>query len=152
MDNRLIRNAMDFDIKTSKIKHDQLHSLLNPEQRIASLLLPGGQTAHTESHIEQIMNETFPDFTTRKSDGAYLKERAILTPRNDDADAINAYMFSKLPGPTITYNSADEVCKASTDVLEQQHLYLVEFLNKLNFPGMPPHALNLKNKLPVMLL
>ncbi|GKF85505.1 ATP-dependent DNA helicase PIF1-like protein, partial [Tanacetum coccineum] len=105
-----------------------------------------------ENHIEQIINETFPDFTTKKSDCAYLKERAILTPRNDDADAINAYMFSNLPGPTITYNNADEVCKASTDVLEHQHLYLVEFQNKLNFPGMPPHALNLKNKLPVMLL
>ncbi|GJR40909.1 ATP-dependent DNA helicase PIF1-like protein [Tanacetum coccineum] len=46
-----------------------------------------------ESPTEQIMKETFPDFSTRKSDGAYLKERAILTPRNDDADAINAYMF-----------------------------------------------------------
>ncbi|GJY86872.1 ATP-dependent DNA helicase PIF1-like protein, partial [Tanacetum coccineum] len=71
-----------------------------------------------ESPIEQIVKETFPDFTTSKSDGAYLKERAILTPRNDDADAINAYMFRKLPGPTMTYNSADEVCKASTDVLD----------------------------------
>ncbi|GKD57071.1 ATP-dependent DNA helicase PIF1-like protein, partial [Tanacetum coccineum] len=45
-----------------------------------------------ESPIEQIVKETFPDFTTKKSDSAYLKERAILTPRNDDADAINAYI------------------------------------------------------------
>ncbi|GKD92381.1 ATP-dependent DNA helicase PIF1-like protein, partial [Tanacetum coccineum] len=45
-----------------------------------------------ESHIEQIMNETFPDFTTRKSNGAYLKEQAILTPRNDDADASSIYI------------------------------------------------------------
>ncbi|GJY58347.1 ATP-dependent DNA helicase PIF1-like protein, partial [Tanacetum coccineum] len=102
---------------------------------IASLLLPGGQTAHN-----------------RKSDGAYLKERAILTPRNDDADAINAYMLRKLPGPTMTYNNADEVCKASIDVLDQQHLYPVEFLNTLNFSGMPPQALNLKKELPIMLL
>nr|GEU30250.1 Gag-Pol polyprotein [Tanacetum cinerariifolium] len=87
-----------------------------------------------KSPIEQIVKETFPDFTTRKSDGAYLKEQEILTPRNDDVDAINAYMFGKLPGPTMTYNSADEVCKASTDVLEQQHLYPAKFLNKLNFP------------------
>ncbi|GJT05267.1 ATP-dependent DNA helicase PIF1-like protein [Tanacetum coccineum] len=72
-----------------------------------------------ESPIKHILKETFPDFTTRKSDGTYLKERAILTPRNDDADAINAYMFGKFPGPTMTYNSADEVCKASTDVLDQ---------------------------------
>ncbi|GKF09184.1 ATP-dependent DNA helicase PIF1-like protein, partial [Tanacetum coccineum] len=34
MDNRLIREALDFDIKKSKIEHDQLHSLLNPEQRV----------------------------------------------------------------------------------------------------------------------
>ncbi|GJU01810.1 ATP-dependent DNA helicase PIF1-like protein, partial [Tanacetum coccineum] len=61
-----------------------------------------------ESPIEQIVKETFPDFTTSKSDGAYLKERTILTPRNDDADAINAYMFEKLPCPTVTYNNADE--------------------------------------------
>ncbi|GKB86296.1 ATP-dependent DNA helicase PIF1-like protein [Tanacetum coccineum] len=104
-----------------------------------------------ESPIEQIVNKTFPDFTTRKSDGAYLKQRAILTPRNNDIDAIKA-MFSKLLGPTITYNNADEVCKASTDVLEQQHLYPAEFLNTLNFPGMPPHALNLKKELPIMLI
>ncbi|GJS78703.1 DNA helicase PIF1, ATP-dependent [Tanacetum coccineum] len=106
----------------------------------------GGVTflLRAESPIEQIMKETFPDFTSRKSDGAYLKERTILTPRNDDADAINAYMFGKLPCLTMTYNSADEVCKASTDVLDQQHLYLAEFLNTLNFSGMPPHALNLK--------
>ena len=34
MDNRLIREALDFDSKQSKIEHDQLHSLLNPEQRL----------------------------------------------------------------------------------------------------------------------
>nr|GEV22206.1 ATP-dependent DNA helicase PIF1-like [Tanacetum cinerariifolium] len=106
----------------------------------------------TESLIEQIMKETFPDFTTRKSDGAYLKEQAILTTRNDDADAINAYMFQKVPGPTMTYNSVDEVCKASTNVLDQQHLYPADFLNTLNFPGMPHHALNLKKELLIIFL
>ncbi|GKF52653.1 ATP-dependent DNA helicase PIF1-like protein [Tanacetum coccineum] len=98
------------------------------------------------------MKETFPDFTSRKSDSAYLKERTILTPRNDDANAINAYMFGKLPGLTMTYNSADKVCKASTDVLDQQHLYPAEFLNTLNFSRMPLHALNLKKELLIMLL
>ena len=104
------------------------------------------------SPIEQIVKETFPDFTTRQTEDAYLKERAILTPRNDDADAINAYMFDKLKGETLTYKSADEVCKASTDHLDQQNLYPTEFLNSLNFQGMPPHELNLKRELPIMLL
>nr|GEU84700.1 hypothetical protein [Tanacetum cinerariifolium] len=82
-----------------------------------------------ESPIEWIMEETYLDFTTRQIDDEYLKEKATLTPRNDDADAINAYMFKKLEGGSITYNSADEICKASTDTLDQQDLYPVEFLN-----------------------
>ncbi|GJX95036.1 ATP-dependent DNA helicase PIF1-like protein [Tanacetum coccineum] len=106
----------------------------------------------SDSPIAQIVAETYPNFIERQKDDAYLKERAILTPRNDDADAINAYMFDKLKGESITYNSADEICKASTDTLDQQHLYPIEFLNTLNFPGMPPHALKLKKEFPIMLL
>nr|GEV98954.1 DNA helicase PIF1, ATP-dependent [Tanacetum cinerariifolium] len=80
------------------------------------------------------------------------EERAILTLRNDDADTINAYMFNKLAGQSVTYNSVDEVCEASTETLDQQHLFPTEFLNTLNFLGMPPHALCLKKELPIMLL
>ena len=34
LDNRLIREALDYDMNKSKTEHQQLHSLLNPEQRI----------------------------------------------------------------------------------------------------------------------
>nr|GEW95750.1 ATP-dependent DNA helicase PIF1-like [Tanacetum cinerariifolium] len=103
----------------------------------------------TGSHI---VAETYPNFIERQHDDDYLKERAILTPRNDDVDKINAYMLDKLASSAVTYNSADEVCKASTENLKQQHLFLTEFLNTLNFPGMPSHALCLKKELPIMLL
>ncbi|GJY63437.1 ATP-dependent DNA helicase PIF1-like protein [Tanacetum coccineum] len=102
--------------------------------------------------IEQIVLETYPIFITRQSDESYLKERAILTPGNDDADAINEFMFKKLGGASVTYHSADETCKASTDTKDQHHMYPVEFLNTLNFPGMPLHALCLKRELPMMLI
>ncbi|GJU34080.1 ATP-dependent DNA helicase PIF1-like protein, partial [Tanacetum coccineum] len=59
--------------------------------------------------MEQIVLDTYPNFTSRQADDEYLKERAILTPRNDDADAINEYMFKKLGGAPVTYNSADEI-------------------------------------------
>ncbi|GJU63952.1 helicase-like protein [Tanacetum coccineum] len=95
----------------------------------------------SESPIQQIVEETYPNFIQRQKDDAYLRERAILTPRNDDADAINAYMFDKLAGEGITYQSTDEICKGSTDTLDQHNLYPTEFLNTLNFQGMPPHAL-----------
>ncbi|GJZ86190.1 ATP-dependent DNA helicase PIF1-like protein [Tanacetum coccineum] len=52
----------------------------------------------SESPIQQIFKETYPNFIQRQIDDAYLRERAILMPRNDDADAINAYMFDKLAG------------------------------------------------------
>ncbi|GJU82851.1 ATP-dependent DNA helicase PIF1-like protein [Tanacetum coccineum] len=104
------------------------------------------------SPIENIVAETYPNFIERQHDDEYLKERAILTPRNDDVDEINTYMFNKLSGKSVTYNSDDEICKASTESLDQQQLYPTKFLNTLNFSGMPPHALCLKKELPIMLL
>ncbi|GJZ33286.1 ATP-dependent DNA helicase PIF1-like protein [Tanacetum coccineum] len=85
IDNHLIREALDFDIKKSRAEHQHLHSLLNPEQRIiyedvvqsvhnkkgnfyfvygprgiVSLLLPTGKTAHSRFVIplELIENNT----------------------------------------------------------------------------------------------
>nr|GEZ39505.1 hypothetical protein [Tanacetum cinerariifolium] len=110
----------------------------------------GGLTVLLGSDFRQILPivaETYPTFIERQSDIAYLRERAILTLRNDDADTINAYMFDKLEGESVTYNNADEVCKASTDTLDQQHIYPIEFLNTLNFPRMPP-CLKLKKRTP----
>ncbi|GJW04382.1 ATP-dependent DNA helicase PIF1-like protein [Tanacetum coccineum] len=141
--NKWVLDVGDGNLPAKKKDEDEETWIEIPEEFIISSV---------KSPIEEIVKETFPDFATKQSEEAYLKERAILTPQNDDADAINAYMFEKLPGPTVTYNSADEVCKASTDTLDQQHLYPVEFLNSLNFSGMPPHALHLKKGLPIMLL
>ncbi|GJV33651.1 ATP-dependent DNA helicase PIF1-like protein [Tanacetum coccineum] len=192
LENRLIREALDFDVNKSRAEHAQLHSLLNPEQRmvydkvtesvynesgIASLLLLGGRIAHSRffiplellenstcsikqnTHLAELMQKvklhivlkTYPNFITRQYDESYLKERAIRTPRTDDADAINEFI-SEIGGASVTYHSADEICKASTSTEDQHHLYPVEFLNTLNFLGMPPHALCLKRELPVMLI
>ncbi|GKE31487.1 ATP-dependent DNA helicase PIF1-like protein [Tanacetum coccineum] len=50
------------------------------------------------SPIAQIVAKTYPNFIERHKEDAYLRERAILTPRNDDANAINAYILDKLEG------------------------------------------------------
>ncbi|GJS05278.1 ATP-dependent DNA helicase PIF1-like protein [Tanacetum coccineum] len=113
---------------------------------------PGFIINSSNSPIEAIVAKTYPNFIERQHDKEYLKERAILTLRNNDVDEINTYMFKKLTGKSVTYNSADEVCKASTESLDQQQLYPTKFLNTLNFSGMPPHALCLKKELPIMLL
>ncbi|XP_071740749.1 uncharacterized protein [Rutidosis leptorrhynchoides] len=102
--------------------------------------------------IEAIVDTIFPDFINKQEDDDYLRERAILTTRNDDADEINKHMFKKLQGAKMTFKSSDEICKGSTDNINQHYSYPVEFLNKLNFPGVPPHKLKLKLGQPIMLL
>ncbi|XP_071740008.1 uncharacterized protein [Rutidosis leptorrhynchoides] len=104
------------------------------------------------SPIDTIVDTIFPDFIANHQDEDYLRERAILTTRNDDADQINKRMFKKLQSQSITYQSSDEICKGSIDALEQHQAYPVEFLNKLNFTGIPPHKLKLKIGQPIMLL
>ncbi|GJZ41551.1 ATP-dependent DNA helicase PIF1-like protein [Tanacetum coccineum] len=174
LDNRLIREALNFDVNKSRAEHEKLHSLLNPEQHLVydkdeapmsqryafeeldktlrdrlgyknrdkrncifggmTVLLggdfrqilpviPKAKRPEVSTPIEQIVLETYLDFTTRQTDESYLKERAILTPRNDDADAINEFIFKKLAGVSMTYNSADEIYKASIDTADQHHLY-----------------------------
>ncbi|XP_071720736.1 uncharacterized protein [Rutidosis leptorrhynchoides] len=102
--------------------------------------------------IEAIADTIFPNFMEKHKDEEYLRERAILMPRNDDADQINKHMFKKLQSQSMIFQSSDEICKGSTDALEQQQSYSVEFLNKLNFPSVPHHKLKLKIGQPIILL
>ena len=60
--------------------------------------------------------------------------------------------MSSLNGEVHEYLSSDSICKASSNVPDQDLLYTVEFLNTLRFPGLPNHKLTLKIGLPVMLL
>nr|GEX23504.1 ATP-dependent DNA helicase PIF1-like [Tanacetum cinerariifolium] len=100
---------------------------------LVRMRLKVGYVADMEE-TKKIGADTYPNFIERHHDDKYLKEWAILTPKIDDIDAISAYMFNKLAGKSSTYNSANEICKASTETLDQQQLYLTEFLNTLNFP------------------
>lgn len=90
--------------------------------------------------VTSIVKAVFPQFGEIELDDDFLCERAILTPRNVDAGEINDYMLGQLKTPAKSYKSSDEICRASTDILEQEQLYPTEFLNSLNFPGSTlPH-------------
>ncbi|GFW40734.1 ATP-dependent DNA helicase [Trichonephila clavipes] len=78
---------------------------------------------------------------------SWLKERAILTPTNDSANNINNFMLNKLTNKHAQYDSVDSVMEAEDAVP-----YPMEFLNTLNPPGIPPHVLNLKIGVPIMVL
>ncbi|GJQ94767.1 DNA helicase [Tanacetum coccineum] len=57
-----------------------------------------------------------------------------------------------LPGHTTRYISTDEAMPHGHDGGEVEMLYPPEYLNALNFPGLPPHELQLKIGTPIMLL
>ncbi|XP_010534710.1 PREDICTED: uncharacterized protein LOC104810215, partial [Tarenaya hassleriana] len=106
----------------------------------------------TGDPLEQISEAAYPQFQNSFLDHEYLKERAILTPRNETVHEVNAFLLSKIPGQTTEYLSSDSIGIDSAPGTDWQSLYPVEYLNSLEFPGLPSHRLDLKVGAPVMML
>lgn len=88
----------------------------------------------------------FPIFATI-SKKQWLRERALLAAKNIDVYSTNSTILDKIPGMSQEYKSIDTVMQTE-DVVN----YPVEFLNSLDLPGLPPHKLNLKIGVPIVLL
>ena len=78
---------------------------------------------------------------------SWFKERAILSPTNEQVDKVNNLILSKIDASTQIYYSVDTVL----DLEEAVH-FPTEFLNSLNPSGLPPHKMVLKVSCPVILL
>lgn len=98
--------------------------------------------------LDQLIHGIYPDIHHLATKGRdFLKERAILTPKNEKAAEINDLLLSRFEAQEFAYRSIDTVLHTDDSVN-----YPVEFLNSLNPPGLPPHMLKLKVGAPVMLL
>jgi ATP-dependent DNA helicase PIF1 len=89
----------------------------------------------------------YPRLHEGQATNKYLRERAILAPRNKEVSLINTMVLSYLPGAQVDFFSANFV--KDTEVA---NTYPSEFLNTLEVSGMPSHKLPLKIGAPVMLL
>uniref|UniRef100_A0A2N9J2K3 ATP-dependent DNA helicase n=1 Tax=Fagus sylvatica TaxID=28930 RepID=A0A2N9J2K3_FAGSY len=98
----------------------------------------------TENPMQDIIDSIYPDLKVKYKDPSYLQDRAILAPTNEVVEELNDYIISSLNEEEHEYLSSDSVCKASSNVADQDVLYPVEFLNTLRFPGLPNHKLTLK--------
>lgn len=96
---------------------------------------------------EQLINSVFPNILQHYKNHDWLRERAILAPKNTHVNEINFHIQEKLPGAVTTYKSVDNVMNQDEAVN-----YPIEFLNSLDPPGMPPHSLHLKVGSSVILL
>ena len=108
--------------------------------------------------IEELVDEIFSgldECTTEEEIRDFMVSRAILAPLNEDVDKINAIANDRIKcqGANGQPASVQELLSVDT-VLEQEQAaaYPTEFLNKLEFSGLPPHKLKIQEGAPVILL
>ncbi|XP_050205787.1 uncharacterized protein LOC126655597 [Mercurialis annua] len=107
---------------------------------------------YDDNPIYSIINHVYTEFEKNYTNIIYLKERAIVCPRNEIVDKINTAMIDLLPENEQIYYSFDNICSNTPNKEELELLYPTEFLNTLNFNGFPQHELHLKINAPIMLL
>jgi len=105
--------------------------------------------SHTYPNLAAVSKSVLQE-DTREEDMAYFCERAILSPRNLDVDALNLEILKSFPDATkVTYYSEDSVDASTPD---EALLWPLDFLNSLTVSGLPPHELTLCPGAVVMLI
>ena len=110
--------------------------------------------------LSDLVQHTYPNLAavsqsvlredTREEDMTYFCERAILSPRNLDVDALNLEILKSFPDSTkTTYYSEDSIDAATED---ETLLWPLDFLHSLTVSGLPPHELTLCPGAIVMLI
>ena len=105
------------------------------------------QLGNIVASVEELMSAVYPNLQNNFTNFQWLRERAIMAPRNDTVNVINFNLLQIIPGEQKSFQSIDTVMD-----LDQVVNYPVEFLNSLDPPGLPSHNLVLKIGAPVMLL
>ncbi|KAK1369283.1 hypothetical protein POM88_035375 [Heracleum sosnowskyi] len=126
--NEWVIKVGDGTVQTIKTNDSSESNLIEipPELRVDS----------GEDGKQAIINILYSDLYTRHNDPNFFRDRVILTPLNEDVDAINAEVLKLTPGECKTYRSYDSICKSSVNYESQENMYPIEFLNSLKFSGL----------------
>ena len=62
-----------------------------------------------EESINQLIDQVFPNLESHVNDAAYMVDRGIITPKNDDVDMLNEMIVNRLPGEERILYSFDSV-------------------------------------------
>ncbi|KAG8377722.1 hypothetical protein BUALT_Bualt08G0062300 [Buddleja alternifolia] len=104
-----------------------------------------------DNSLLQLINKTYPELSNRYRDPTYLKQRAILVPKNSDVDDINYTILSMLPGEVRQFCSVDTLRPGEMSDHEQK-MNPPKSLNIIKISGIPNHCLELKEGSTIMLL
>ncbi|GFR87821.1 ATP-dependent DNA helicase PIF1 [Elysia marginata] len=98
-------------------------------------------------NIDILLDRIYPQIHSNYENHTWLMQRAILAPHNDSVSQINKFLAEKLPTQTHTYIAINSVVDE-----EQAVQFPVEFLNSIEVSGLPPHVLDIKCGMSVVLL
>ncbi|KAF8085370.1 hypothetical protein N665_0668s0005, partial [Sinapis alba] len=104
-----------------------------------SFLIPKSDAPH-----EALAKAAYPDFLRNYRNKNYLRERAVLTPTNSTVHEVNSYLLSQVPSHAREYLTSNSVELEATPDDDWTNHYPQEYLNSLEFPGLPNHRLCLK--------
>ncbi|XP_074377792.1 uncharacterized protein LOC141719320 [Apium graveolens] len=108
-----------FDRWLLQIGDDSLYE--NPAQEL--IRIPPELCSPTiENPMEGIVGEVYLSLLENYMDIAYIKERAILTPKNETVHELNDFLMNMIPGEGRTYLSSDSVCKEGTPIMLLRNL------------------------------
>ncbi|XP_071719229.1 uncharacterized protein [Rutidosis leptorrhynchoides] len=105
-----------------------------------------------ENGLANLISFIYPRESLQNPSAVYLQQKAIVCPKNDAADTINSLIVDMVDGPVTTYGSYDTATPHGNDGGEAELFYPAEYLNTLNYPGLPPHEPHLKKGVPAILL
>ena len=97
--------------------------------------------------LGELKDRVFPNLSRNLSNLEWVRDRAILAPRNARVRMINSQLLAEVQSQSRIYCSIDTCCDQ-----EQAVNFPTEYLNSLKISGMPDHLLELKVGVPVMLL
>jgi len=118
----------------------------NYQQTDGKMAIPSGLGNVTK--LDELLSAIYPGISNIRNKAIeWLCERAILTPKNESAAAINEKLLGLFNSEDFWYKSID-----TTTNIDESVQYPQEFLNSMNPSGLPPHRLHLKVGAPIMLL
>ncbi|OWY95856.1 LOW QUALITY PROTEIN: Helitron helicase [Phytophthora megakarya] len=98
-------------------------------------------------NVNALIDAVYPGINTDELPNEYFDERTILAPTNANVRRINEMVAARLTGETKEYLSTD-----SLEGVADSNLFEQEFLNSLNFSGIPPHKIVLKVGAPIIMI
>ena len=100
-----------------------------------------------EKSMKRFCQKVFSDLEKNLRNPGWLEGRTLLAPTNREVDSLNSVIQDMLSDKGILLQSADTLENPA-----DSFRFNTEYLNTLKPNGFPPHILNLKPGMPLMLL